>query len=464
MRAPRTCLICGGPTGSREHVFPAALGGRRTNKGIYCGPHNGDYSPLAAVLASQLQAINAFLGVRGDHADAPHSVALTERDSGRTYRFSGGKVEMEPEVVSESQDELGATVTTMAFSSERQFRAFLEARRQAGQPIGGFTRSEPQQRFLGPSQVRLELGGPDGLRAVAYVAQTFLAHHFPLAARLPELRPFLLGTLNASDWTEDAWWTAEPDSADLPPQPFAFRHRVLVGLDAATQSAYARVSLFSGLHFAVLFGRALIESSQTVVVDIDPLAEHPPDDISARTFAAALAPVRRPANLTAELAQGIHSGRSQADFNALMARIAERDLSLTVNDMLAEFEPAASLDAYEREQLFARVIHRQSQRVLNLTRHVLGELPARAPELAALWPSLHRLMEFDPASPSGLTPIATAFLELAKLALVQQMLADHAAGRLDRERVASLIAGGDGAVIAGRAVLQTLLDRQFRSP
>ena len=66
---PRTCIICGGPTGSREHIFPAALGGRRTNKGIYCGGHNNAYSGLAGIISEQLAIFNAQLGIIGDHAD-----------------------------------------------------------------------------------------------------------------------------------------------------------------------------------------------------------------------------------------------------------------------------------------------------------------------------------------------------------------------------------------------------------
>ncbi len=66
----KTCIICGGRTGSREHIFPAALGGRRTNKGIYCGKHNNAYSGLASIISEELSFFNAQLGVIGDHADA----------------------------------------------------------------------------------------------------------------------------------------------------------------------------------------------------------------------------------------------------------------------------------------------------------------------------------------------------------------------------------------------------------
>jgi len=76
------------------------------------------------------------------------------------------------------------------------------------------------------------------------------------------------------------WWdfTAPPD--DIPPNSFRFGHRILIGLSAARQEAYACVSLFSTLDFAVHFGAVRVASSQTVIVDIDPQADRAPSDIS----------------------------------------------------------------------------------------------------------------------------------------------------------------------------------------
>jgi hypothetical protein len=88
----RTCIICGGSTGSREHIFPAALGGRRTNKGIYCGAHNNGYSDLAGIISSQLAIFNSLLGVIGDHADEPTTVTMTDVESGREIELNSGRV------------------------------------------------------------------------------------------------------------------------------------------------------------------------------------------------------------------------------------------------------------------------------------------------------------------------------------------------------------------------------------
>ena len=90
----KDCIICGGATGSREHVFPAALGGRRVNKGIYCGTHNNGFSPLAAILSSQLTAVNALLGVRPDHSDEPRQLTAINPSDGQAYLLPALNVEL----------------------------------------------------------------------------------------------------------------------------------------------------------------------------------------------------------------------------------------------------------------------------------------------------------------------------------------------------------------------------------
>ena len=116
----RTCIICGGPTGSREHIFPAALGGRRTNKGIYCGAHNEAYSGLAGIITEQLAFFNAQLGVVGDHADKPTSVTMTDVASGQEIEMRDGQVRFKsPQTRSEKTAD-GQTVTEMAFSNQKE--------------------------------------------------------------------------------------------------------------------------------------------------------------------------------------------------------------------------------------------------------------------------------------------------------------------------------------------------------
>jgi hypothetical protein len=100
-----------------------------------------------------------------------------------------------------------------------------------------------------------------------------------------------------------------------------FGHRVIVGLNKEDGTAYARLSLFSALNFAVLFGTVPVEASQSVITDIDPLAKSPPNDIFSWTEGAAKSAVSKPENLSASLADAISSGKAQARISDLMRRI-----------------------------------------------------------------------------------------------------------------------------------------------
>ena len=118
-------------------------------------------------------------------------------------------------------------------------------------------------------------------------------------ARSPDVIDFKHYTLGNSD-ADFVWWRLVPYHS--PPNHFEFGHRIIVALDPVSKVAYARYSLFSALHFAVLFGRYAGDDASTVITDIDPLAEHPPNDILERREPLAMAVVSVPANRKKSLA------------------------------------------------------------------------------------------------------------------------------------------------------------------
>jgi hypothetical protein len=451
----KDCIICGEPAGSREHTFPAALGGRRTNKGIYCGDHNEGYSPLAAELSAQLKAINALLGVRGDHASVPHETILIDEASGRKLALSRGKVEFaDPEIKLEAPT-AGTERFTGRFSSEKQFQDWKEARRAEGEDIKVTSRGPWQEYHPSGGGTELRFGGPDGLRAIGYVAQTFLAHNFPAVARSPYVSDFKKYTLGKLD-AEFVWWDFE-FPATLPPNHFAFGHRILIGLDPISKFAYARISLFSALHFAALFGRYLGDEAGTVITDIDPLAEHPPNDLVEKREPLAIAVVASvPVDRTKSLAGAISSGRSHEMLSGLLRSIGDRDRRKCAERMVEELKNAGQLDAMARKKLFEKVLGNESQRVLNLMGHIVEEMKKR-PENKSLVPFFEPLVAVDPTMENGLSPMATAALRLSEMALVGQMLDDYAKGELDLDRMEMLIGGGPGAAIVGQAMADPIM-------
>jgi hypothetical protein len=450
----KDCIICGEPAGSREHIFPAALGGRRTNKGIYCGTHNGGYSPLALVLSTQLKEINALLGVRGDHADEPHETTLVDEASGRKITLSQAKAEFANPEIALAPVNPGATQFTGRFSSEKQLQDWLQAQRAEGNDVK--VTSKPSWREYHPSggRIDLRLGGAEGLRAIGYVAQTFLAHNFPAVARSPEMADFKNYTLGKAD-AEFVWWDFE-FPATLPPNHFKFGHRILIGLDPLSKVAYGRISLFSTLHFAVLFGQYSGNDASTVITDIDPLADHPPNDIVETREAVAIAVVSLPPDRKKSLAGAISGGKSQEMFSQLLRSIGDRNRRKCAERMLKELENADELDAVARKGLFERVLASESQRVLNLMRFVVDEMKKR-PEQKRLVPLFEPLVAFDPTTDNGLTPMTTAALSLAQMALAAHMMDDHTKGTLDLNRMEMLIGGGPGANIVGHAMADPVM-------
>ena len=50
------------------------------------------FSPLAAILSSQLTAVNALLGVRPDHSDEPRQLTAINPSDGQAYLHAFWKV------------------------------------------------------------------------------------------------------------------------------------------------------------------------------------------------------------------------------------------------------------------------------------------------------------------------------------------------------------------------------------
>lgn len=452
---PRTCIIGGGPTGSREHIFPAALGGRRTNKGIYCGKHNNDYSDLAGIITEQLAIFNAQLGVIGDHADQPTSVILMDIASGRDIELNSLEIRFKgPYSLSEEIVD-GKTVAKMSFSSHEEANEWVREQKAKGVDVQIVGKGQRTQYHVGTAHKRLELGGTEkGMRAIGYIAQTFFAHSFPEVARLPELQPIKDYTLHKIG-SGFVWWDFEPP-VDLPPNKFDFGHRVIVGLNKDHGTAYARISFFSTLHFAILLGTVPVEASRAVITDIDPLAKSTPNDIHIWAGDAARGAVSKPCVLTASLANAISSGKAQTQISELMRRITDFERGKAATQILGKLAGAAALQESDRDKLFADIVSSEAQRVLRLMQGVADDCRRRAGSAieAAMAAFLEKSAELDPTSDNGLTAEATRALAVASDALTKQMSEDFKRGILNQDRLEMLIGGGIGMHAVGTVLLQ----------
>jgi hypothetical protein len=485
-----TCIVCGQAAGSGEHVFPAALGGRRTNKNIYCTTHDNGYSSLVADLASQVDFLNALLGVVPDHSDDVKSVLARDANSGEELRLSVKEnVFTAPRVISQEPVANGVLMN-MSFPNREAMKQWLAEQKANGIDVTPLQKAQEQTYFLGEVHHQRRFGGPCGLGAVAYVTQTFLAQAFPDLARSGDVAQFIAYTqaiaklaqipggcgepkdgpadprleparqafeAALAPWSGQApvWWDFDPQP-DATPNAFEFGHRVTVGVDASDGQIFGRFSLFSSIHFGMRFGTASAgAATKTVTVDIDPMAARPPNDIKKAESASAIARVAVPAQPTAGLAAAISSQSQEAVFTELLRKIEAHSLGKAAAMMHAELADYSTLSGFEGEQLINRALEGQAQRVLNIAKWVLENFKRQLPaaQFPQLAPMIDAMTAHDPNSANGLSTMASATLGLAIGALAAQMREDIKAGRLDERRIAELMGEGPGAAVVGQVIL-----------
>lgn len=387
-----TCIVCGQAAGSGEHVFPASLGGRRTNKNIYCTKHDNGYSGLVADLANQFDVLNAMLGVVPDHSDDVKSVLARDKNTGEELRISVKESSFTTPRVISQEPVANGTRMEMAFPNREAMNAWLAEQKANGVSITPLQKAHERPYILGEIHHQRRFGGPCGLGAVAYVTQTFLAQAFPDLARSGDVAQFIAytqaiaqlaqirgGCGDAPDGAPDpkleparqafeaglapfggqapVWWDFDPQP-DQTPNAFEFGHRAVVGVDASDGQIFGRFSLFSSVHFGMKFGTASAGvPTKTVTVDIDPMAAHPPNDITKVEAATAIARVVPPAEPTAGLAAAIASKSQEGAFTDLIRRIEAHSLAKAAAKMHAELAAYSPLDGIR-----AGAAHRQGSR------------------------------------------------------------------------------------------------------
>lgn len=494
----KTCIVCGQAAGSGEHVFPAALGGRRINTGIYCSTHDNSYSGLVHEIAEQLDFLNAYLGVRPDHSKQPKTALAKHVLTGETVSISAKEVRFtEPRIISRTP--VGENeALELSFPDQRSAKQFIQGMDDSGQEWTALSKPSARPYITGPVHHRRAFGGPCGLGAIAYMAQTFFAQEFPEVARsgaladfirytqaiakvaalggceprpeereaLIEARAALVTALGSFGDSAPVWWDFNPP-AEPRANKFEFGHRVTVGIDGSDGQIYGRVALFSTLTFSMRFGTAPQGSaSREVTVDVNPLAEHPPHDVEKHPVLSAPSRVHVPEHATEGLANAIASGAQQRAFASLLARLEEHQLLQFARAMHTALAPCANLPPLEAHALLEKELDRQPQQIWRMVTVVLEGLKEQMTKgnLQAITPILDSLMAYDPESVSGLSQQAEATLAIAKAALIAQMEEDCAAGLLNEARIAELMGRGPGLHVVGQAVLAAVLQGFGEAP
>lgn len=409
---PKQCIFCDDPAGSREHVFPAALGGRRTSKQIYCERHNNGFGPLANIIANQLKPINALLSVRHDRADAPKPFTYEAEDGSKLQLFNGSV--QRADSGSSKDDTL---------------------------------------------RIQLGLGGPDGLQAIGYIALTFFAHYFQDWARLSELNPIKEFLLEGSR-NEYVWWESAETSASLPRNPFRFGHTIQLITDKETQKAWSVVSLFQALTFGVEFGQLSKIDSRKVTIFIDPHAEHPPHDMVVSTTGTVDRRLKKPEPLQAHLRDTIYGGVGQGALAKLFADIERWKFDGDMDPIIDRLKTSMTDPLKLRDEVEAVVGH-EAGRVFRLAKYVVDDLKKREgsnPNSKQLIAIISAQIAEDASRDNGLSPLAEAALSLAAGQLAAALIDELKTEPLTHDLLWKYFSSGHGAWIVGQALLNPFLE------
>lgn len=354
----KTCIICGERAGSREHIFPAALGGRRTNKGIYCEKHNKFFSPLAFAISKQLKLFNSLIEVRPDHSDDVPPFYY-EATSGKKFVIKNGNVELVGDYWSEHHKSNHAT---------------------------------------------FEFGGPIALRAIGYIAVTFFAHHFQEYIRgdeFNEIKNFILG--NADN--NFVWWERLQLLNDLPKNDFEFGHTIAIVTDGSSGNIFLLISLFNSLNFMVKIGNKTGIHDKTVLIFINPKEENAKLSVMVSEYDYMLLEIEKPEPLQAHLMLMVSDDVVCDGIKDLLLRIERNKFREEIEPYLVKINDINQNK--NREQIlfnFQDLVCSQTQRIYRLMKRVVDDLEVEYSDQAhmkVLIGKLRPMVELDKNSKSG---------------------------------------------------------------
>ena len=177
----KTCIICGSRAGSGEHIFPAAFGGRRTNKGIYCGSHNEAFGRYVSAPLSSLDIVNAAIGVVPDRHDEVRPAPADSAD-GEQFLVSMGSVKIAPPRPLKETPELVGKEVVLTFADQGQAAKWIANQKKAGFDVKVGAFGPVQSRIITKS---LRANRVLGSEVSGATTARFTTHIDPLAPHPP---------------------------------------------------------------------------------------------------------------------------------------------------------------------------------------------------------------------------------------------------------------------------------------
>lgn len=461
----KTCIIGGGPAGSGEHTFPAAFGGRRTNKGIYCTKHNNEFGRHVAALLESMDIINAKLGVIPDRHDEVRPAPATAQD-GERFLITKGSANIAPPLHLDKTPELVGREAQLRFANMEQARQWAAQQERAGYKVTLGKPSEVKTEFVArPLNAVRMFGGESFMRAVVYLAVTFLAHAFPDLARSQSLAAARDLIENDGPVGDRVWWELPEVAAQRSPNPFDVGHSVVIAPDRDGRRVVALISFYNGFHFGVDLGELTGADSltQRFTTHIDPMARRPPNDIQ-ESWDDGQFLVLSTREVAQEYIRLLATGQVPNPLGPVLKAADEAERKDAATALLPQLLAVANLTGYEREGRLNEVLATQQQRILNLMVEFVTSLQQEKSFPALVHAIFGAFIALDENAPRGISFLSEAALGYATHALGVRIEEHLESGTLDVPALAQLLGGSEGfGIVAGalNELFQQTLPREL---
>lgn len=398
------------------------------------------------LLSDQLSLFNGLIGIRGDWDKQARVAVVTDSGTGERFSLSAqGKVDYaEPRVLEQESGDSGEERLTLRFGSERQVQEYLAKMRADGKNVRITSREEGKAYRPKPISLGWTLGGQEALREIGRVALNFLADQYPNLAREPDLRPF-------KDWVQGkggddyvSFYFGPKESSG-----FEFGHLISLYLDHGSGKVAGIISFFDSFDYQVDFGTIHPQVSEVCHIALNPEADRPPDDKVVRKLAGPL-PLPEPGGPPDPKE---FSGR----WAGLLGRIQERQWKHTSADLLPLLNELRALPEYEWFPRVIELLGPQMQRILNLLSHAIEEFATQLdqPEFK---PYVTLFRQFVSVDHQGeLSEFGQMALHLATSHIAAVLISDLKNGPISDQRLRALLAAGEGAGLAFKAVSDILM-------
>ena len=464
MTSNKTCIICNNTANSREHIFPAAFGGRVVNKSIYCSFHNGAYSRHVDSLDKELDILNSAIGVIPDRKKSIKETRLKDSAS-EEYVYTKDYMKLASPSALDMAPNSGAEQMQLRFADHNQAQKWMDEHKKKGYEFKNSSYGKvTKTMFVEPMKKTMDLGNEKFMLGVLYIAFTFLAHHYPDIARAKELQS-VKDILNNDKDTKDIVFWEDGDKLDLfGENPFEFGHIVAIGKIKDTNKLGAIVSFFGKINFAVHLAEPnsdILNEFQTIVSFINPLEKDVKKSIEYKTLETDI-------NLSTkkESIEYLNSLKSEEIKNPITEILSLATTKVLNQDMENIYNKLQSIENSSPTSyaLVVEILTEYEQRILNLITYTIDDFYEFSVDLDENFKiALKQLIKEDENGNKGLSELSLYFLELVKQNIAYEVHNSMLSDSLTTEFLVELFAKEKGVYVVMNSFKELLKENDIEN-